>query len=178
MRWLAAWPRPPPVRWPRLPDGSSWGLAVWEGQTIRFTPNLSIVERRTLKQNRKARRLSRVIVTGVATAAALFGSTLLTATPAEAATPLGGVDMQRACRTQYPSGWGLTAHVSDWKNSAFGSTGYANDPDNAYTWRCWAPWDHRTYSIDVNRACVNQYGRGAYAGLGNSTDPYSWYCRR
>jgi hypothetical protein len=103
---------------------------------------------------------------------------LVTATPAEAATTLGGVDMQRACRTQYPSGWGLSAYVNDWDSSERGQFGHTDEPNIAYSWRCWAPWDHSTYSIDVNRACASQYGKGAYAGLGSSTDPYSWYCRR
>ena len=91
------------------------------------------------------------------------GLGLVTASPAQAATRLGGVDMQRACDTQWP-GYGLTAHV--------------NDPNNAYSWRCWAPWDHTSYGIDVNRECVTQYGAGAYAGLGSTTNPYSWFCQR
>ena len=81
---------------------------------------------------------------------------------ASASTRLGGVDMQRACDTQYP-GFGLAARVLD--------------QHNAYSWRCVAPWDN-TRGIDVNRACANQYGGGAYAGLGDSRNPYSWYCQR
>jgi hypothetical protein len=103
---------------------------------------------------------------------------MLGATPAEAATRLGGVDMQRACTKQHPAEWGLKARVNDSENSAWGLTGQVNDPDKAYSWRCWAPWDHSTYEIDVNRACVDQYGAGAYARLGNSTNPFSWYCQR
>lgn len=71
--------------------------------------------------------------------------------------------MQRACNTQYPPSFGLKAVVLD--------------QHNAYSWRCAAPWDN-TRQINVNAACANQYGPGAYAGLGSATNPYSWYCRR
>lgn len=97
--------------------------------------------------------------------AAAIGLALVTsglaATEASAAV-LGGVDMQRACDTQYP-GFGLRAVVLD--------------QHNAFSWRCAAPWDN-TRGIDVNRACANQYGAGAFAGLGSATNPYSWYCQR
>jgi hypothetical protein len=71
--------------------------------------------------------------------------------------------MQRACDTQW-QGYGLTAHV--------------NDPEDAYSWRCWSPWDHTTYGIDVKRECVTQYGNGAYPGLVSRAHPNSWYCQR
>jgi hypothetical protein len=112
------------------------------------------------------RGLRQRIATGAITAVALLaasGISVATGGAAHATTRLGGVDMQRACTTQWP-GYGLTAHV--------------NNPTDAYSWRCWAPWDHSSYGIDVNRECVTQYGGGAYAGLGNTRDPYSWYCQR
>jgi hypothetical protein len=112
---------------------------------------------------KKRRHLVRTVVTGVAAALVIMGKSV-TATPAYAAAYLGRVDMQRACATQYPASWGLSAQV--------------NHPYKANSWRCWAPWDHWSYGIDVHRACANQYGEGAYAGLGNINDPYSWYCRR
>jgi hypothetical protein len=117
-----------------------------------------------MNHRRKNRRVSKAIFTGAATAAMILSSALLTVTPAEAAVRIGGVDMQRACNTQYPASWGLAAHV--------------NDQNNAYSWRCWASWDHSTYGIDVNRECVTQYGAGAYAGLVSKYNPYSWYCQR
>jgi hypothetical protein len=161
MRWLTSWPRPPPIPWPRLPAARIGDQPFGEAREFpQFPP---IDERRTLKQSRKASRTTRLTVTGAATAAAIIWSPVA-ATPAEAATRLGGVDMQRACTTQYPSGWGLTAHV--------------NNPDNAYSWSCWSPWDRTSYGIDVKRACVNQYGAGAYPGLGHQAYPKSWYCQR
>jgi hypothetical protein len=86
---------------------------------------------------------------------------LLAASPASAATTrLGGVDMQRACNQQYP-GRGTQAVVTD--------------GGSAYSWQC------RSASfaggIDVNAACANQYGWGAYAGLGNRANPYTWFCQ-
>jgi hypothetical protein len=86
---------------------------------------------------------------------------LLAASPASAATTrLGGVDMQRACNLQYP-GRGTQAVVTDWSN--------------AYSWQC------RSASfaggIDVNAECAVQYGTGAYAGLDDRTNPYTWFCQ-
>ncbi len=83
------------------------------------------------------------------------------ADPASAGTYQGGVNMQSACDTQYP-GWGTRATV-------------LNQSD-AYSWRCVAG-NGSAYSINVNLACRSQYGGGSYAGLGSSTNPYSWYCQ-
>lgn len=79
---------------------------------------------------------------------------------ASATTTLGGVDMQRACNTQYQN---------------LGSRATVTNPTNAYSWRCTT--STAAYGIDVNAACVNQYWPGASAGLRNSVDPYSWYCQ-
>lgn len=95
--------------------------------------------------------------------AGLAAATVLTAPAASAAVRLGGVDMQRACNTQYPPAFGLKAVVIS--------------PYNAYSWRCAAPFD-TTRQIDVKSACINQYGQGAYQGLGDWRNPYSWYCQR
>jgi len=75
-------------------------------------------------------------------------------------TFLGGVDMQRACNEQYP-GRGTTATVTN------GSS--------AYSCVCAAP--SFSGGIDVTRECASQYGAGAYAGLTDSTNPYTWYCQ-
>jgi hypothetical protein len=85
----------------------------------------------------------------------------LVASPASAATVrLGGVDMQRACDTQYP-GRGLRAVVTNWAS--------------AYSWQCVSAGF--SGGIDVNAECVTQYGQGAYAGLDNPGNPYTWYCQ-
>lgn len=108
-------------------------------------------------QNR--RWLARLLTLAVG-ATGVIASTLIMAQPAAAATRLGGVDMQRACDTQYP-GRGLRAVVTD------GS--------NAYSWRCVG--GSFSGGINVNAECVTQYGQGAYAGLDNASNPYSWYCQ-
>jgi hypothetical protein len=84
---------------------------------------------------------------------------------ATAATRLGGVDMQRACSVQ-------------WKH--FGPvTAFVRDQRNAFSWTCKSNYTGVIVGgIDVNRQCVDQYGRGAYAGLGSTSNPYSWYCQR
>ena len=84
-------------------------------------------------------------------------ATLSVASPASAATSLGGVDMQRACNVQHP-----------------GSTATVLNQTDAYSWRCVGG---ATYGINVSAACANQYWPGAYAGLGSTTNPYSWYCQ-
>ncbi len=85
------------------------------------------------------------------------------ATPAMAATSLGGVDMQQACNTQYPSA-GLIALVTD-SNSAF-------------SWRCVNTTSGFQIGINVNTACASQYGAGATAAYWDAGNPYSWYCQR
>ena len=103
--------------------------------------------------------LSVALGAGFATAPAAFASI------APAPAPLGGVDMQRACDTQYPPASRLRAEV-------------LNQHD-AFSWRCAAPQNRGpVYGINVNRECVVQYGRGAFAGLRNIHNPYSWFCRR
>ena len=87
------------------------------------------------------------------------------ASPAAAATRLGGVDMQRACTVQWANYGPTTAIVLD--------------QHNAYSWKCRSNYTgYILGGVDVNEECVLQYGSGAYSGLGSSTDPYSWYCQR
>ena len=103
--------------------------------------------------------LSVALGAGFATAPAAFASI------APASAPLGGVDMQRACDTQYPPARRLRAEV-------------LNQHD-AFSWRCAAPQNRGpVYGINVNRECVVQYGRGAFAGFRDVHNPYSWFCRR
>jgi hypothetical protein len=98
----------------------------------------------------------------IATTATIGATVLSGAQNASATTILGGVNMQAACNTQYP-GFGLTAKPLD--------------THNAYSWRCTAPWDN-TRGIDVNAACANQYGGGAYSHLLDPGNAYSWRCAR
>lgn len=73
---------------------------------------------------------------------------------------LGGIDMQRACDTQYP-GRGLRATVT---NSS-----------SAYSWQCIG--SGVSLGIDATGECRTQYGYGAVSAASNPGDPYSWYCR-
>lgn len=83
--------------------------------------------------------------------------------PAAASEVLGGIDMQRACNTQYYDAFNIRAVV-------------LNESD-AYSWRCVKDED-TTNGIDVNMACVIQYGGEARAGLTFWWDAYSWFCLR
>lgn len=107
-------------------------------------------------------RIRRMAVTAAVTVG-LCATAAVSAPAASAATRLGGVDMQRACNTQYPPSFGLKATVMNQRD--------------AYSWRCTAPFDS-TRQINVNAACANQYGGGAYQGLADARNPYSWYCQR
>jgi hypothetical protein len=92
----------------------------------------------------------------------MFGG-VMGASSAHAATALGGVDMQRACNDQYGAVYGYVAKVMN--------------QSDAYSWRCTKPWD-TTRGIDVNAACARQYGAGAWSGLRNRYNPYTWFCQR
>jgi surface antigen len=72
---------------------------------------------------------------------------------------LGGVDMQRACNTQYP-GAGLKA--------------VATNPGSAYSWQCTGPGVSR--GIDVTAECRTQYGNGAVSAVSDPNSAWSWYC--
>ena len=71
---------------------------------------------------------------------------------------LGGVDMQRACDTQYGSG--LRA--------------VATNANSAYSWQCVGPGV--SHGIDVTAECRTQYGNGAVADVTNPASAWSWYC--
>jgi hypothetical protein len=99
-------------------------------------------------------------LTVAASLALTIGGLGISATAAQAATYKGGVSMQWACEKQYP-GQGRTARVLDQRN--------------AFSWVCKSQFGHQG-GIDVNRACRDTYGGGAYAQLGDRRNPYTWYC--
>lgn len=103
-------------------------------------------------------------ITAIAALSLALGSGFAMAPAAFASAPLGGVDMQRACNTQYSPGWKLRAEVFDRRD--------------AFSWRCAAPRNRSIYNINVTRECVVQYGLREYAGLRDRHNPYSWFCQR
>jgi uncharacterized protein YraI len=80
-------------------------------------------------------------------------------TPPPGSGSLGGVDMQRACDTQYP-GRGLDA--------------VATNANSAYSWQCVGPG--ASLGIDVTAECRAQYGYGAVSADSNPGSAWSWYC--
>lgn len=68
---------------------------------------------------------------------------------------LGGLDLLQYCRD---NGYNDVALV---ENNAFG-------------WRC--KGDVELVGMDINAACVQQYGNGAYAEAKDWNNPYSWVC--
>lgn len=79
--------------------------------------------------------------------------------PPPSSSSLGGVDMQRACDTQYP-GRGLKA--------------VATNTSSAYSWQCVGPGV--SLGIDVTAECRTQYGYGAISAVSNPASAWSWYC--
>ena len=81
------------------------------------------------------------------------------APPPSSSGSLGGVDMQRACDTQYP-GQGLRA--------------VATNTNSAYSWQCTG--SGVSLGIDVTAECRTQYGYGAVSAASNPGSAWSWYC--
>jgi len=117
----------------------------------------------------KVSRMRKVTLATLAITSSI-GATLVAAAPAQAATRLGGISVERECQDQD----GYHARVKDW--SAFG-------------WRCNpfsapVPASALIYdkSVDMNRACRRQYPRPtapyAYATYADAGNPYSWSCYR
>jgi hypothetical protein len=102
-------------------------------------------------------------VTSAAVFVLMTAGLLAGSAPVAASDVLGGIDMQRACNTQYYDAFHFRAVVLD-----------RND---AESWRCVKDSD-TTNRIDLDLACVIQYGAGARSGLTFSWNPDSWYCRR
>jgi hypothetical protein len=114
-------------------------------------------------QRFRAPGIVRRAVTSAAVFVLMTAGLLAGSAPASASTVLGGVDMQRACNTQYYDAFHFRAVVLD--------------QHDAYSWRCVKDSD-TSNGIDVDRACAIQYGSSARAGLTFWWDPYSWYCLR
>ncbi|WP_117212170.1 hypothetical protein [Allorhizocola rhizosphaerae] len=94
--------------------------------------------------------------------AAVVGASAIAATaaPAQAATIIGGINVDRQCKVQH--------------GSAF--TAVVLDTRNAYSWRC--HYSGYLYGVDMNSACINQYGGGAFSVLLDPGNAYSWRCAR
>lgn len=98
-----------------------------------------------------------------AVAALIVAGSVLAATPAQAASDVGGLDISRYCRAALASNW-------------YATTTNASDP---YSWRC------RTASgaslivgnSGLQETCRLQYGRSAVAVL-TYRSAYGWRCYR
>jgi hypothetical protein len=107
-------------------------------------------------------KLARLAAAAVAIAAIALPA--LQASPASASVRLGGVNVEGECQFAY----GYHAYVASW---------------SAYGWRC-NPVPGNAYyksldkNVDMNQACVVQYGGGAFASFSDAGNPYSWSCYR
>jgi surface antigen len=113
------------------------------------------------RRKRSIRTVTRWLVMSASAACLAITTVTLTAAPSFAAGvhSLGGVNMQRACDTQY-QGRGLKA--------------VATNSKSAYSWKC----QGRGVSLGINvgAECRTQYGSGAVAAVANPDSATSWYC--
>ncbi|MBU6280274.1 MAG: hypothetical protein KGN78_13615 [Actinomycetales bacterium] len=101
-------------------------------------------------------------------AVAVPAALLATAAPASAATRIGGVNVQNFCDKTY----GVGTTRASWSNYSdpFGWGCNYRSATGLFDWYRWG-------GVDMNKACVLQYGRGAYAGLA-ARNVMGWYCQR
>ncbi|KAA2252268.1 hypothetical protein F0L68_36670 [Solihabitans fulvus] len=113
----------------------------------------------TIRDRGNWRRRAAAVAVG---AIGLAGGAVAMATPASAATIIGGIDVGQQCSVQT---WRpLEARLLD--------------PNNAYSWRCYSKWTQNYYGVDMDGACRNQYGAGAFSVVLDPNNAYSWRCAR
>ncbi len=135
----------------------SWAARLRSGTRIRFYD----------------RRLRLSDATGTRTAAAVAGGLLVAVSIATApqalAGELGGVDVEKYCE-----------NVNS--GPLLGTVSTSRDPNNAYSWRCEYHGGGldpvHTTQVDMNLACREQYGQGAYAKPSDPHNANSWHCYR
>jgi len=94
-----------------------------------------------------------------AAAIALTATAFAAATPASATTNLGGLNLNAYCSAKY-------------------GTWPQNFESNPYYWVCVNPSaTNNNRPINMNSACLWQYGSGAWAALAFYS-PYGWRCYR
>lgn len=109
------------------------------------------------------RTVGRAWIALIGATVSLTSTAVLFASPAQAATELGGVDMQRGCSSSF---WHAEVYypnqyVHGWRCTHVYSSGYVG-----------------VAGINVNAVCSSQYGAGAYSGYLDYYNPYSWRCYR
>jgi hypothetical protein len=107
-------------------------------------------------------RVRRAVLIGLGSIGLALGAAATLAPTASAATIIGGINVAQQCRVQ------------EWRPLE----ARLLDAHNAYSWRCYSPYTGNYYGVNMNAACLNQYGSGAYAIVLNTSDPYSWRCAR
>jgi hypothetical protein len=105
----------------------------------------------------RSHRVRRAVIIGVGSVGLALGAAATIAPTASAAVILGGVDIAKQCRP-------LETRLLD--------------AHNAFSWRCYSSRTGNYYSVNLDAACADQYGPGAFAVVLNTSDPYSWRCAR
>jgi hypothetical protein len=102
-------------------------------------------------------------------------SGMLVATPAKAEQRLGGMNLDRACDDMARGFYG---------DKYISSKAWAENPKDAYTWRCAMSFLNPNTGVvttrigfNVHHVCHLQYNnKRAYARADNEKDAYSWSC--
>ncbi|EPD84189.1 hypothetical protein HMPREF1529_02240 [Microbacterium sp. oral taxon 186 str. F0373] len=104
----------------------------------------------------------RNIMVGLASVVLAAGA-VFTGTPAFAASDIGGLNIDAACKAILGSAWSATTV----------------NPADPYGWRCVKPGSSVALSsqASMNDVCRSNYGAGAYAVLTHSSS-YGWRCYR
>ena len=98
-----------------------------------------------------------------ATSIILVAGSMTLATPAYAASDIGGLNITAACKAILGSAWSATT----------------NNPSNPWSWYCVKPGSSVSLGTQasMNDVCLSNYGAGAYAVLTYSS-AYGWRCYR
>lgn len=122
----------------------------------RFDNSLNAEPRQGAESNMK---IKSILQTGVMTALIAVGATLALAPTASAATQVGTPNLTRYCQQNVGQVWYAKTYSLT----------------NPYNWNCTNSYTNGMVRIDVNKACRQQFGAGAYANT-VSSNPNGWRC--
>lgn len=107
-------------------------------------------------------KFRRYLGSAIAVISLVFAGTAAASASANAATRVGGVDVERVCQFDFD----YHAYVASW---------------SAWGWRCNPVPNNQYYKVldqnaDMNKACRLQYGGTSWANAADAGNPYSWSC--
>lgn len=139
-------------------------LAQWRTRFERLTAQPINATNAVPKRRRTRMALTIAVATSMLTGGGVAATRYWWERPS--ANVIGGVNIARECREEYPS------QPNVWT--------YPTDQSSPYTWACTSNGTliAGSHGIDMNRACSRQYGESVYAVVVRPKDAYSWRCAR